>query len=448
VPAREYNFDGLVGPTHNYAGLSHGNVASLTHEGQPASPRAAALQGLAKMRFVASLGVGQAVLPPHERPSLRTLRRLGFRGSDEEVLAQASRDPELKDQLLRISSSAAAMWTANAATSIPSADAADGRLHLIPANLTAMFHRSLEAETTARVLRAIFADEKKFAVHDPLPGGGHFADEGAANHTRLFAADRAAVHLFAWGRCAFGNPPPAGEPSVYPARQTREASHALARLGQVDTSRALFPQQHPVGIDAGGFHTDVLAVGNGHVLLLHELAFLEVTDLLDELRALLGESFVAFLATQKELPAASAVAAYPFNSQLLTLPDGSMTIVAPEEAREDPRARAFLQRVIAAGGPVKSLHHLDLRESMENGGGPACLRQRIVLQDAERSAVGARVFWDEALGTELEAWVRRHYRDRLVGEDLADPSLARENMQALDELTRILRIGSVYDFQK
>jgi len=179
VPAREYNFDGLVGPTHNYAGLSHGNVASLTHADQPASPRAAALQGLVKMRFVASLGVGQAVLPPHERPSLRTLRRLGFRGSDEEVLVQAARDPELKDQLLRISSSAAAMWTANAATSIPSADAADGRLHLIPANLTAMFHRSLEAETTARVLRAIFADARNFTVHDPLPGGGHFADEGA-----------------------------------------------------------------------------------------------------------------------------------------------------------------------------------------------------------------------------------------------------------------------------
>src|SRR5438105_4855057 len=270
--AREYNFDGLVGPTHNYAGLAHGNVASLAHAGHPANPRQAALQGLGKMRFVASLGVGQAVLPPHERPSLRTLRRLGFRGSDEEVIAAAARDPELKDQLLRISSSAAAMWTANAATSVPSADATDGRLHLIPANLTAMFHRALEAGTTTRVLRAIFADARNFTVHDPLPGGGHFADEGAANHTRLFAADRPAVHLFAWGRRAVGDPPPPGEPSVYPARQTREASHALARLGPVDAGRALFPQQHPVGIDAGGFPTDVLAGGNGNLLLLHELS--------------------------------------------------------------------------------------------------------------------------------------------------------------------------------
>ena len=447
MPAREYNFDGLVGPTHNYAGLSRGNLASLAHGGQPASPRRAALQGLAKMRFVASLGVAQAVLPPHERPSLRTLRRLGFRGSDEEVIAQAARDPELKDQLLRISSSAAAMWTANAATAIPSSDAADHRLHLMPANLTAMFHRSLEAETTARVLRAIFADGQKFEVHDPLPGGGHFSDEGAANHSRLFAEGNV-VHLFAWGRRAFGDPSPAGEPSLYPARQTREASHALARLGMVEAGRALFPQQHPVGIDAGAFHTDVLAVGNANVLLLHELAFVDGEGFLNKLREVLGASFVAVLATEKELPVASAVASYPFNSQLLTLPDGSMTIVAPEESREDPQARAYLQRVIASGGPVKNVHHLELRESMENGGGPACLRQRIVLSDSERSSIGARVFWDDSLGEELEEWVRGNYRDRLTGDDLADPHLARETMAALDELTRILRLGSVYDFQR
>jgi succinylarginine dihydrolase len=448
VSSREYNFDGLVGPTHNYAGLSHGNVASLAHAGQPADPRGAALQGLGKMRFVASLGVGQAVLPPHERPSLRTLRRLGFRGGDEEVLAQAARDPELKDQLLRISSSAAAMWTANAATAVPGEDAADRRLHLVPANLTAMFHRALEAETTTRVLRAVFAEPRHFQVHDPLPGGAHFADEGAANHTRLFAEGRPAVHLFAWGRRAFGGAPDAGEPVRYPARQTREASHALARLGQVEPARALFPQQHPAGIDAGAFHTDVLAVGNGNVLLLHERAFVGAEALLEKLRGLLGETFVAYLATEEELPAAAAVAAYPFNSQLLTLPGGSMTIVAPLESQEDPRARAFLQRVVGSGGPVNRVHHLDLRQSMQNGGGPACLRQRIVLSDAERGAVKARVFWDDALGAELEAWVRRHYRDRLVGADLADPQLARETMAALDELTHILRLGNVYDFQR
>ena len=164
--------------------------------------------------------------------------------------------------------------------------------------------------------------------------------------------------------------------------------------------------------------------------------------------ALLGESFVALLATEKELPVASAVSAYPFNSQLLTLPDGSMTIVAPEEAREDSRARAFLQRVIEAGGPVKTLHHLDLRESMENGGGPACLRQRICLRDEEKSAIRARVFLDDPLASELEGWIRKHYRDRLAAEDLRDVRLWRESCAALDELTGILRLGPIYDFQR
>ena len=449
---REFNFDGLVGPTHNYAGLSHGNVASTANAGQAANPRRAALQGLGKMRFVASLGAGQAVLPPHERPSLRTLRRLGFRGSDENVLAGAASDPDLRDQLLRLSSSAAAMWTANAATCVPSCDSEDGRLHLVPANLTAMFHRALEARTTARVLRAIFADGARFVVHDPLPGGAHFADEGAANHTRLFATSPQpgvagdAVHLLAWGRRAFGGGGQ-GEPRKFPARQTREASQAIARLGQVRPGRALFPQQDPEGIDAGAFHTDVLAVGNGNLLLLHEKAFVDHEALLQKLRALLGPGFIAVVASEGELPVADAVASYPFNSQLLSLPDGTMAIVAPEEARENPRARGFLERVLASGGPVKRVHHLALGDSMQNGGGPACLRQRILLSDDERAAVGARVFWDEALGLALEAWVSKHYRDRVHAADLRDPLLARETMTSLDELTRILRLGPVYDFQ-
>jgi len=442
---REYNFDGIAGPTHNYAGLSPGNVASLAHKGQPANPRRAALQGLSKMRLVASLGIGQAVLPPHERPRMRTLRQLGFRGSDEEVLAAASAGD---GHLLRLCSSAAAMWTANAATAVPSSDAADGRLHLIPANLTSMFHRVLEADTTARVLRAIFADPARFQVHEPLPGGAQFSDEGAANHTRLHVPGRPAVHLFAWGRAAYGAAPGSGEPLRFPARQTREASAALARLGQVDASRALFPQQHPRGIDAGAFHTDVVAVGNGSVLLLHELSFVDHVALIAQLRELLGHDFVAYLASEQELPIASAVAAYPFNSQLLTLPDGTMTILAPQESRDDPRARAYLERVAGSGGLVRNVRYLDLRDSMENGGGPACLRQRIVLSDAERSAIAARVFWDDELGAELEKWIGRHYRDRVSGDDLRDPKLHRKSLAALDELTKILRLGAIYDFQK
>jgi len=438
---REVQFDGLVGPTHNYGGLSPGNVASQLHGGQVSSPRSAAREGLAKMRLVRSLGIPQAVLPPHDRPSLSTLRRLGFIGTDEQVLAAASAGDGFH---VRICSSASAMWTANAATVAPSADAEDGRVHLTPANLQQMFHRSLEAATTTRVLRAIFADGRRFVVHDPLPGAGQFADEGAANHTRL-STSRGAVHVFAWGRCAWGALP---GPQRYPARQTREASQTLARLHRLPPDRCLFPQQEPEGIDSGAFHTDVLAVGTGRFLMMHELAFVDAARLVQDLRERLGDELTVVRASRRELPVESAVAAYPFNSQILEGPDGAMTILAPEDAREDAAARAFLERVVAEGGPVRAVRYIDVRQSMQNGGGPACLRLRVPLTDDEIAALSGHVVVDESLEDSLAAWVDRHYRDRLSPKDLGDPLLAREGMTALDELTKLLGIGSVYDFQR
>jgi len=441
MSAREYNFDGICGPTHNYGGLSPGNVASMAHGGAPSNPRAAALQGLAKMEFVHGLGVGQAVFPPQARPSLPTLRRLGFAGSDEDVIARAGRDAE---HLLRLCSSASAMWAANAATVAPSTDAADGRVHLTVANLSAMFHRSVEAETTLAVMRAIFADERHFAVHGPLPGPAHLADEGAANHLRV-ASGRGAVHVFAWGRRAWG----AEEgPKRFPARQTLEASQAVARMHLLAPERTLFVRQDPGGIDAGAFHTDVLAVGNGPFLMLHERAFVDGEALLGTLRSLLGDECRATVASEAELPLADAVSAYPFNSQLLRLPDETLAVLAPRESLENRRARAFLDRVVAEENPVARVHYLDVNQSMQNGGGPACLRLRMTLAEEEAHAVRANVFFSPELHARLVAWVTRHYRDRLLPRDLQDPSLAREVFAALDELTRILGLGSVYDFQR
>jgi succinylarginine dihydrolase len=438
---REYNFDGLVGPTHNYGGLSPGNVASTAHGGAVSNPRAAALQGLEKMKLVHDLGVGQAVLPPQPRPSLRTLRALGFAGSDEEVIARTAREAE---HLLRLCSSASAMWAANAATVAPSADTADGRVHLTAANLSAMFHRAIEAEATCALLRAIFADERRFAVHPPLPAPAHLSDEGAANHTRLFGRP-GAVHVFAWGHSASET---SGGPKRFPARQVLEASQAVARLHLLAPERVLFPRQHPDGIDAGAFHTDVMAVGHGSFLMLHELAFANPEELLARLRALLGDELHATVASERELPAREAVAAYPFNSQLLELPGGALVLLAPEESRDSPRARAFLDRVVSEENPVTRVQYLDVRQSMKNGGGPACLRLRVALSDDEVRAVHANVFFSRELYARLVAWVTRHYRDRLVPSDLADPDLAREGLSALDELTEILGLGSVYDFQR
>jgi len=443
MPTREFNFDGLVGPTHNYAGLSPGNLASEKHTGRRSNPRQAALEGLGKMAHVAKLGVGQAVLPPHPRPSLRTLRRLGFTGTDEQLITQAA----TKDNrhLLLLCSSAAAMWAANAATCAPSTDTADQRLHITPANLQQMFHRSIEADVTHRVLRAIFKDEGRFVVHEPLPGGGQFADEGAANHLRLWAPSRGAVHLFAWGRSSYQSYP---GPKRFPARQTLEASQALARLHQLAPERCFFPRQPPEAIDAGAFHSDVLAVANESFLMLHQRAFVNAPGLIAWLRKQLGPDFRHAMANESRLPLSAAVEAYPFNSQLLALADGSMVILAPKESERSKPARAFLEGVKAQENPVRAVHYLDVRQSMQNGGGPACLRQRIWLTEEERGRISANVFFTPGLHQTLEAWVLRHYRDRLAPKDLADPKLATESMQALDELTGILGLGAVYDFQQ
>ena len=440
MPAREVNFDGLVGPTHHYAGLSQGNLASQRHAGAPANPRAAALQGLAKMKFVAGLGVGQAILPPQPRPDLGVLRRVGFEGSDRAVLGHARRS---SPDLLSAATSASAMWAANAATVAPSSDSEDGRVHFVPANLVSMLHRSIEAEATTRVLARIFAERKYFEVHDALPACDLLADEGAANHLRLATAT-GAVHLFGWGRTRSVRE----RPQTHHARQTREASEAVARLLRVAATRVVLWQQDPASIDAGAFHSDVLAVGNEAFLLCHENAFRDTHALVSELGLRLGGELVVSLATERELPRVEAVSSYPFNSQLLTLPKGGMAIVAPREAEQSEASRKFLERVLEEENPVTAVHYVDVNDSMRNGGGPACLRLRVRLEAHEEKALGARVLWNQKLHDALVACVTARYRDRLTLDDFADPAFVDEARTALDELTALLDLGSVYEFQK
>lgn len=433
---REANFDGLVGPTHSYAGLSYGNVASQKNLGREASPLRAVLQGLAKMRALALLGLVQGVLPPHERPFVPALRRLGFSGTDHDVIAKAAK----AQPMLALASSASAMWTANAATVVPSRDASDGRAHFIVANLENRAHRAFEAPQTARTLRAIFSGAR-FAVHDALPGGQGFGDEGAANHTRLVGQGGGA-HFFVHGREALGT---AKTPSRFPARQTLEASRAVARLGCLPDERVVHAQQHPDVIDLGVFHNDVISVGHASVLLAHERAFLDQRGTLDALRRLLPDLVIAEV-SEAELPVADAVTTYLFNSQLVTLPDGRRVLIAPEETRANDRARAVVERLVSEK-VLDGVHWFDLRESMQNGGGPACLRLRVALDETERSAVTPGCLMDDAALDRLETWAKKHYRDRLHAADLADPKLLDESRAGLDELTQLLGVGSIYPFQ-
>lgn len=442
MKATEANFDGLVGLTHHYAGLSFGNEASTRNQLQPSNPRLAAKQGLLKMKALADMGYVQGVIPPHERPNIAALRQLGFGGSDEQVLAAAGK---IAPGLLSAVSSASAMWVANAATVSPSADSLDGRVHLTVANLNNKFHRAIEAPETAWLLRSIFRDDRHFAVHDALPQVAMFGDEGAANHNRLGGAyGERGVQLFVYGRDSSHE---GKAPQRYPARQTREASEAVARLHQLSPERVQYAQQNPAVIDQGVFHNDVIAVSNQQMLFCHQHAFVNQPELLAQLRSRVP-GFVALEVPENRVSVKDAVETYLFNSQLLSRPDGTMMLVLPEESRQHPGVWRYLCEQVEADTPLKALKVFDLRESMYNGGGPACLRLRVVLTPQEQQAVNPAVLMNDRLFSTLNNWVDRHYRDRLTQADLVDPQLLREGRDALDELTKLLDLGNVYAFQQ
>ena len=442
MKAKEVNFDGLVGLTHHYAGLSFGNEASTRHQHQLSNPRLAAKQGLLKMKALADAGFAQGVIPPHERPNLPVLRQLGFSGTDAQVLEKAARQAP---QLLSAVSSASAMWVANAATVSPSADSADGKTHFTVANLNNKFHRAIEAPTTGALLRAIFRDERYFAHHHALPQVALFGDEGAANHNR-FGGDygEPGVQLFVYGREEGHS---GLVPARYPARQTREASEAVARLHQLDPARTIFTQQNPAVIDQGVFHNDVIAVSNRHMLFCHQLAFLHQERLLAELSEKVP-GFTPVIVPDERVSVADAVSTYLFNSQLLSRDNGDMLLVLPQEARQHNGVWRYLSELVENGGPIREMMVFDLRESMCNGGGPACLRLRVALNAVEQQAVNPAVMMNDRLFDTLNQWVDRYYRDRLSQADLADPQLLTEGREALDALTRLLDLGSVYSFQQ
>ncbi|UTW60090.1 N-succinylarginine dihydrolase [Kordiimonas sp. SCSIO 12603] len=441
---QEVNFDGLVGATHNYAGLSYGNVASAKHKGMVANPREGALQGLDKMQHLRDLGMTQGILPPHDRPHISTLRNLGFTGTDAEILVNAYRaNPALVANL----SSSSTMWTANAATVTPAPDAADGRTHFTPANLAAMYHRSIEAPTTGRILAAMFPEGERFAHHAPIPGGVHMGDEGAANHNR-FCADygEAGVSLFVYGRGAFEK----ADDLTYPGRQTLESCHSIFAQHGVNPHKMLLVRQNPAAINAGAFHNDVVSVCNKNVFFYHEEAFEDPAFLCEQIQKAMGDVEMQFVKVPAaKVPMADAVSSYLFNSQLISTPgrDG-MTLILPTEVEETASTKAYVDELVASGGPISNADYMDVRQSMRNGGGPACLRLRVALSDDDIAAMGSNsIITDDLLGS-LRTWVKKHYRDRVMPEDLGDVSLMEENFAALDELTQILKIGSVYDFQR
>jgi succinylarginine dihydrolase len=412
----EINFDGIVGPSHNYAGLSLGNLASTRHAGAESRPRAAALQGIAKMRANLALGLAQGIFLPHPRPDRVWLTNLA-------ATIEAA-EPALAANAM----SASAMWAANAATVSPAPDTADGRCHLSVANLRTMAHRSHEWPATLAQLQLAFADSGRFAVHGPIPAA--FGDEGAANHMRLAPSHgEPGLEIFIYGVAG----------GAFPARQHAQASKAIARRHGLDPERTIFVAQSEQAIASGAFHNDVVAVANERILFAHENAFAERDALVAQCeRQVPGFELVEVSEAVVSLD--DAVTSYLFNAQLVSPPGGETTLIVPSEARETPAVWAWIERHLASNGPIRRVEVVDVRESMANGGGPACLRLRVV---ADPATVDPRFLVDEAALDRIAEVVAARWPERIHSDELREPALIRDIEAARAALLEALDLAEL-----
>lgn len=411
----EINFDGIVGPSHNYAGLSLGNIASASHKGNASYPRAAALQGIAKMRGNLERGLAQGFLLPLPRPNFCLLRDLAVGDDTNPALVAAAW-------------SASSMWTANAATVSPAPDTGDGRCHLTPANLVTMLHRGQEWRDTQAQLKIAFGDQRHFAVHDAVPSS--FGDEGAANHMRFCDShDAPGVEVFVYGR-------PGGR---FPARQHEQASRAVARLHGLEPRRCVFIEQNPAAIEAGAFHNDVVAVANEKVLFTHDQAFADQIDAYEAIRAVFPDLHVVEV-PESQVSLEEAIRTYLFNAQLVTLPTGEMALVVPSECQESASVWSWCERMLASNGPIRHVIPVDVRQSMANGGGPACLRLRVV---ADPATVDARFMLDEAKAERLEAVIAQMWPETIQPDEIGTEALAAKVIEAREALLAVLSLDEL-----
>lgn len=442
----EANIDALVGPTHHYGGLGVGNVASASHRLQISRPREAALEGLDKAAYVATLGIPQYLWMPPVRPHRQFLSTLGFGG---DFSAQCRAASELAPEAYSATFSSAFMWAANAATFAPACDCSDSRNHVTLANLCSSWHRQSESRERLKQLDAMFAPLQAIAgtateVHPALPSLMPLRDEGAANHMRLCdATGLTGLHVFVYGEAASGP-----RPQRFLARQTRAACEAVARLHQLDPDRTFFLQQNPEVVDAGAFHNDVIATSHNDVLLYHELAFLDADAELERLETTYqlacGRPLIRVCIRQSDLAVSEAIESYLFNSQLLTPADAPdaprMLLLCAEQCARLPLVRSLIDRLLADGSnPIEAVHFVRLDQSMAGGGGPACLRLRMQLPvDAvRRFAPESR--WTPARDEALRRAIERHYPEQLAWSDLADRDCMAQFAEAQAALAAILR---------
>ena len=124
-----------------------------------------------------------------------------------------------------------------------------------------------------------------------------------------------------------------------------------------------------------------------------------------------------------------------------------MQLILPEEVKDFSNCMSWLDKLKQISD-VKTFNFVDIRQSMMNGGGPACLRLKVILNEEEQNNLNQKFLMNNKKLDSIKLLIEREYRDVLYPDDLKDPSLLDESRRVLDELTQIFGIGSIYAFQK
>lgn len=420
---KEVIFIGLSGITHHYGGLSPDNVASDSNRGRESNPRIAALQVLALVRHLRSLGVTVGILPPQLRPHLPALQATGL-----------SIETASLEELEKVSSSSF-MWAANAATVTPKCDSEDTKLHLTTANLYTNPHRRIEAQATHHVLSQIFQHVPDTIIHPPLEYFQGFLDEGAANHMRLSPShDALGLNVFVYGK-----------------RQNLAASQAVAKAHHIPPEQRLFFQQNPEVINKGVFHNDVIAVSNKNLLLVHVQAYAngmsDIAKIEAKYAVLHPQNHLQLIViNDDDLSVEEAVHSYFFNSQIVSKKNGKMAVIAPQELQNlyNGKAAKLMDKIcMSSENSIDEIQYLDLRQSMRNGGGPACLRLRVPLVQSQITALveNTGVIADEKMLSVLEKLVEKYYPETLTPDGLRNPELYQKNQEFITSLAGLMRIA-------
>ena len=193
-------------------------------------------------------------------------------------------------------------------------------------------------------------------------------------------------------------------------------------------------------IAAGAFHNDVVAVANERVLFTHEQAFEHPDQTYADIKRMMPEAEIIIVPANR-VSLADAIQSYLFNAQLVTLSDGGMALILPSEAQDNARVWGWLTEMVEGNGPIRKLVPVDVRQSMANGGGPACLRLRVV---ADPATVDQRFIADAHKLDIIAEVVTVHWPETIVPDQLGDPDLldkVRLARLALLEATDLLALA-------